>query len=172
MFDQLDINPTQFIGVLSFTAATITCMIAAHRSARDARLWKVLALINCLFAIETYIGLRHRIGGFAETRLRMDGLYAKMHGEIQEIIIIVIGIVGLIIAALFLFWRPVAGGAARIAASITVAVLTLFAIETISLHALDAIFYHHIGPVLMIGWLWAGAAAAISLAALWCVRGE
>jgi hypothetical protein len=172
MLDQFSTNPTQIVGVLSFTAATITCMIAAHRSARDARIWKILALINCLIVVEICIGLRHRVNGFSESLLKVDGLYPKMHGEIQEIIIIVIGTVGLIIAALFLFWRSVARGAARIAASITVAVLALFAIETISLHALDAIFYRHIGPVLMIGWLWASAATAISLAASCCVRGE
>jgi uncharacterized membrane protein len=172
MLDPFSTNPTQFIGALSFTATTIACMMAARRPGRNARMWKGLALVNGLFFLEICIGLRHRIGNFAETLLRVDGLYAKMHGGIQEIIDVAIVIAGLILAALFLSWRQVSDGAARVAASITIAVLTLFAIETVSLHALDAIFYRHIGPVLMIGWLWAIAAAGISFAALWCLRTE
>jgi hypothetical protein len=43
--------------------------------------------------------------------------------------------------------------------------VTLFAIETVSLHALDAAYYRPIGAVLLIGWLWSIACAGICLAA-------
>jgi hypothetical protein len=154
------------IGLLSFAAATIACLIATRRSGlHDARTWKVLALMNGLFFIEIYIGLRYRITELAIKLLKLESLYAQLHGSIQEIIIISIAIIALFFVMLFLFWRPVAGGAARIAASITIAVLALFVIETVSLHALDAVFYRPIGPVLMLGWVWAIAAAGICLVA-------
>jgi hypothetical protein len=60
----------------------------------------------------------------------------------------------------------IARPAARVAASLTIVLLALFAIETISLHEIDAIFYLRIGPVLLVGWLWAVASAGICLAAL------
>lgn len=166
MFDPFSINATQFIGMLSFTMAAFSCLMAARRSElRETRIWKALGLMNGLFAIEIYIGLRHRINDTAHTLLRSEALYAKMHGRQQEIVVLLIAIFALTFVTLFLSWRQVAGGAARVAMSITIAVIALFAIETVSLHALDAVFYRLIGPVRMIAWLWATAAAGVSLAA-------
>jgi hypothetical protein len=45
-------------------------------------------------------------------------------------------------------------------------VLWLFTIEAISLHAVDALMYAYIGPVLAIGWAWAALALTITAAAL------
>jgi hypothetical protein len=160
-------NPTQLVGLLSFFAATIACLIAMWRSEeRDARTWKVLALINCLFFVEVYFGLRYRITGLAISHLKATGFYTQWHGSTQELIIISIALLGLLAVLLLLLWRQVAGGAARLAASITSLVVALFAIETISLHPLDAIFYRPIGSVATLGWAWALAAAAICLAAI------
>ena len=166
MFDHFSTNPTDLTGLLSFAAATIACLIATRRSQLpDTRTWKLLALINCLFLIEIHFGFRYRITAFAATLLRAEGLYAYMHGRIQEIIIISVAAIALIFVTLFLFWRQVAGSATRVAAAITIALLALFGIETVSLHALDVVFYRPIGPVLMIAWLWVVAAAGICLAA-------
>jgi uncharacterized membrane protein YGL010W len=144
-------------------------LIAALSSrSRDAPTWKLLALINFLFPIEIICGFRFLIHGLATTMLQTEGLYARMHGGIQEIINILIAIIALIFVTLLLFRRQVAGGAARVAVSITIVVVALFAIETVSLHALRAVIYQPIGPVLMIGWLWAIAAAGVCLAAVRC----
>ncbi len=62
---------------------------------------------------------------------------------------------------LFLISCRLAGGAGRIAASLTIIVLALFAIETVSLHAVDAMYYQPIAPILSIGWMWAIAAQEI-----------
>ncbi len=166
MFDRFITNPTELTGLLSFAAATIACLIATQLSGwRDARIWKVLALMNCLFLIEVYVGLRYRINELVITLLKTKGLYAQLHGSNQEIVILSIATIALVFVTLFLFWRQVAGGAARVAASITIAVLALFAIDTVSLHAFDAVFYRPIGPVLILGWVWVIAAAGICLAA-------
>ncbi len=113
--------------------------------------------------MEIYFGLRFSITEFVRTLLKTEDLYGELHGSIQGIIVISILALGFL--SLFLLWRRVAGGAARVAASITIAVLFLFAIETVSLHSIDGIFYQPIGPVLMLGWVWAIAAAGICLAA-------
>jgi hypothetical protein len=166
MFDRLSINPTQLTGLLAFAAATIACLIATWRSgSRDAPTWKLLALMNCLFLIEIFSGLRFHIHDLVKAILKAEGLYAQMHGEIQEIIDILVAIIALIFVTLFLFSRQVAGGAAWVAVSITIVVVALFAIETVSLRALRAVLYQPIGPVLMIGWLWAITAAGVCLAA-------
>lgn len=117
--------------------------------------------MNCLFLIEIYFGLRSRITELAVMLRKTRGVYAKLHGLTQEIMIVAIATIVLVFVTLFLFWRQ---GAARLAASITIAVSALFAIEMVSLHAVDAVFYRPIGPVLMLGWVWVIATAGICAA--------
>jgi hypothetical protein len=165
MLARFGINPTQLIGLLSFAAATIACVIAARRSTwRDARVWQVVAFTNGLFLIEIFFGFRHRIHDYLVALLMAEGEYDQRRGA-QEFIIIWLATIALICVTLFSFSRGLAG-TARIAASLTIAMLALFAIETVSLHALDAVYYRPIGAVLLIGWLWAIVALGICWAAL------
>jgi hypothetical protein len=165
MLDRFVINPTQLTGLLSFAAATIACAIAARRSGwRDARAWQLLGFINGLFLIETFIGLRHRIHDSLVALLMAEGEYGQRRG-MQEPVIIGLATVALVCVTLFLCSRGLAGSV-RIAASLTIALSAMFAIETLSLHALDAVYYRPIGPVLLIGWLWAIAAAGVCWSAL------
>jgi hypothetical protein len=165
MLDSFSINLTQLTGLLSFAAATIACVIAARRSgSRDASTWRLLALINCLLLIETFSGLRYSIHNLFKAMLKAQGLYASLHGGVQEIIDISIAMLALLFVTVLLFWRVV-GGAARVAVSLTIVLVALFAIETVSLHDLRAVIYQPVGPVLMIAWLWAIAAAGICWAA-------
>ena len=160
MLDRFGPNPTQLTGLISFAAATIACVIAARRSNwPDTRVWQILAFINGLFSIEVFIGLRHRVHDYVDALLMAEGQYGQRRG-MQETMIIGLATIALICVALFLLSRRHAG-AVRIAASLTIALLALFAIETVSLHALDAVYYRPIGPVALIGWLWAVAAAGI-----------
>jgi hypothetical protein len=152
-------------GLLSFAAATIACLIAARRSgARDAPTWRLLALTNCLLLVETYIGFRYHIADFARAIAEANNLYARRK-EILESSDILLATIALIFVTLFLLRRHNTSRGVRTAASITIVLVALFAIESVSLHALDAVFYRPIGPVVVIGWLWAIAAAGICLAA-------
>jgi hypothetical protein len=165
MLDRFGTNPTQLTGLLSFAAATMACLIAARRSlGRNARIWQLLAFINGLFLIEIFIGLRHRVHNYVDALLMAEGQYGHRR-EMQEPTIIGLATLALLCATLLLFSRRLTG-AVRTAASLTIALLALFAIETVSLHALDAIYYRPIGTVLLIGWLWAIAAAGICWAGL------
>ncbi len=164
MLGGFGINLTQLTGLLCFAAAILACAIAARRSdRRDARVWWGLAFVNSLFLVEVYIGLRHRIHDHFVARLMADGEYGQRRG-MQEFIIILLATMALICGGLFVFSRRL-GGAVRAAASLTIALAMLFAVETVSLHALDAIYYRPVGPILLIGWTWAVAAAGICLAA-------
>jgi hypothetical protein len=116
-----------------------------------------------MFLIEVLAGLRHRIHDFVNALLMAEGEYSQRRG-MQEFIIIGLTTIALICVPVFLFSRRLGGGALRIAASLTIVLLTLFAIETVSPHAL-AVYYRPIGSVLLIGWLWAIASAGICWAA-------
>jgi hypothetical protein len=165
MLDRFGTNPTQVAGLLSFAASTIACVIATRRSCLDSRAWRVLGFINGLFVFEVFIGLRHRIHDYVNAILMAEGEYSQRRG-MQESIIIWLATIALVCVTLLLFSRRLGGTALRIAAGLTAGLVTLFAIETVSLHALDAIYYRPIGSVLLIGWLWALAAAGICWAAL------
>jgi len=165
MLDQFGTNLTQLTGLLSFAAATMACIFAARRSiSRDARIWQLLAIMNGLFFIEILIGLRHRVHNYVDALLMAQGQYGERRW-MQESMIIGLATIAIICVVPLLFSRRLAGGA-RLAASLTIALLALFAIETVSLHALDSVYYRPIGSVLLIGWMWAIAAAGICWAAL------
>ena len=165
LLNDLSINLTQLAGMLSFAGAAGACVAAAWRSELwETRIWRTLAFVNLLFFMEVVIGLRHHIHDLVDQMLMAQGRYSE-RAEMQEFFIMTLAIVTVIIMAISLiFWRT-AGKGARIAAIITIALSGLFAIETVSLHALDAIFYRPLGPVLAIGWLWVAAAIGICLAA-------
>jgi uncharacterized membrane protein len=165
MLDRLGTNPTQLTGLLSFVAAATACVIAALRSTwPDARVWQVLGFINGIFLIEIIFGLRHRIHDYLVAMLKAEGEYGQRRG-MQEFVIIGLATIALICVMLLLFSRRLAGNV-RIAGGLTIALLALFAIETVSLHSLDAVLYGSIGPVALIGWLWAIATAGICWTAL------
>ena len=165
MLNRLGTNPTQLVGILAFAAAAIACLVAMRRPGRhDERAWLMLAFINFLCLVEIFVGLRHRVQAFGASILMANGTYAQ-RGPMQEIVISSFAVAALICAILILSWYKTTGPAARVATSVTIAVLALFSIEAVSLHAIDAIFYRSIGPVLLIGWIWALASAAIVFAA-------
>lgn len=164
MIDRFITNPTQLTGVLAFAVATIACAIASRRTqGRDMRLWALLAAVNFLFFIEIFAGFRHRIHDFADGLLMARGLYDERRAP-QEMIVMSVGAIAFLFVLLPLLLRRFST-TARLAASVTIAVSALFAIEVVSLHAIDAVLYRWIGPVYLIGWMWAVAAIAICLAA-------
>jgi hypothetical protein len=171
MLDRFSTNPTQLIGLLSFAATTIACLMAARRSgSRDALTWRLLALINCLFLIETISESRYHFHNQVRAMLKVEGLFAQLHGRGQEIINISIAIIALICVTVVLFLYHVAGGAVRVAVSMTILLVALFVIETVSLHELRPVLYQPMGPFLLIGWLWSIPAAVICIAAAHTMR--
>jgi hypothetical protein len=167
MLNRYIANPTQLTGLVSFAASAITCLLASRWSgSRDARVWSVLALANILFFVEVFAGARHRLTLAVISALAADGYYWRLHGAAQAALIIIVAVVGASFAAWILSMLHGSGRTFRLAAALTVLVATLFAVEVVSLHQVDAIFYRPLGPVLAIGWAWAVAATVISLAAI------
>jgi len=115
--------------------------------------------------LEIFIGLRHRLHDLAVAALLAHSEYGE-RSSIQEIIISSFAVVAIGLAAVIFFCHKDVVGSAKVVTGITIAVSLLFAIETVSLHAVDAVFYHPVGSVMIIGWIWAVAASGVVLAAL------
>ncbi len=162
MIDALQINPTQFTGLLAFGGAALACAVAA-RASSDRRWWW-LAGVSSICMLEAGLGLRHRAHDLVDVLLRAGGWYdARSHPQVFLLVIVAV------LAAGALGWLSslrATTSEIRIGAAASVGALSLFGIEAISLHAVDALMYTSIGPVLAIGWAWAALALIIAAAAL------
>jgi hypothetical protein len=153
MINRLGTNPTQFLGMIAFAAAAAACLVAAYRpTARDRRAWMFLALINGVFLIEVFFGFRHRIHDMANSILTAQGTYGD-RASLQRILILVVALLAFALACCVV-WPRFTNVGSKLAASTGIAILALFAIETVSLHSLDAVLYRPIGPALLVGWIW------------------
>ncbi len=152
-------NPTQLLGLVAFASATIACIFAKRNSPAEGRAWIILAVANAAFFVEILIGIRHHLHEIAVSVLLSAGLYAN-RTDLQYGLILAGAAIPLLAALPLLLFRWLRKPRLIIATFASFSVLTLFAIEAISLHRIDAIFYQEIGPVLLIGWLWCVACLA------------
>lgn len=162
MIDALPIDPTQLTGLLAFGCAALACAFAG-RVGRERRWWG-LAGVSSVCMLEVALGLRHRAHDLVDSLLRAGGWYdARSPAQV-----LLLAIVALLAAASLGWLTSLRGTAAevRVGAAAGMTALWLFGIEAISLHAVDALMYARIGPVLAIGWSWAALALVIAAAAL------
>lgn len=136
-------DATQWVGVLSFGGAFAVCLVTACRP------WPLLAIVNGGYAAECVLGWRH---GLHNAAIAAMGEYYSGRASIQIFLIAI----ALGLGAIFLLARRAdpAGRARTGAATATLVTALLFILETISLHAVDAILYRPAAGLLVIGWLW------------------
>ncbi|HEY9063757.1 MAG TPA: hypothetical protein VIO33_02145 [Burkholderiaceae bacterium] len=164
-------NPTQLAGFTSFFAAAIAAGLAARFASNPAtrRHWGWIAAIQLMLAAEVMLDLRYLAHDAIDRTLSAFGVYESRR-PIQLVL--------LAIVALLAGWLVVRRWAAayesqyaRAAEFATFAALLDFAVETVSLHQVDAVLYRSIGPVLLNGWLWTATALAVVVSVLterWC----
>jgi hypothetical protein len=165
ILENLGTNPTQLLGLIAFASATIACLFATKTNPNENRTWIALAIANVAFFIEILVGTRHRLHDIAVSLLLSVGLYAG-RADLQYGLIFASTAIPLLAGLLFLFVRRLRKRRLIVATIASFSVLTLFAIEAISLHRIDEIFYQEVGSVLLIGWLWCVACLATVLSAL------
>ena len=155
-------NATQLIGIVAFFGAALACATAAFRKREGRKVWITLAFMHLAFSIEVLVGFRHRVHNLAVSGLLADGIY----GQRAEIQLPLIGLLGLVLAAvavMILTRLRNANARQKLAVALAAALVALFTIETVSLHAIDAILYRPVGPIMLIGWIWLAACAATIL---------
>jgi hypothetical protein len=147
-------DATQWAGVIAFGGAALTCFWV--------RLWPwiIIGTINLAMAIECGLGMRHRAHNLAIEF--MGPLYANRVGVQIGLIFSAVFVV-LVTASLLLHrkhWRVPAA-----VTTATALALALFSVETISLHAVDALLYQPVAGLLVIGWVWAALGSVTAIAA-------
>ncbi len=148
----MQINSTELAGLLAFAPTALLCVTAARSSPkRQRRDWAMLAGLYALLTVEIVASGRHRLDGLLAGWLRAEHLYPDRR-PVQAAAILLLIALGWLAAR-----HVVQRGSTRrlrIARAATAAVILLFAIESVSLHAVDGLLYRPVGPILLIGWLW------------------
>lgn len=167
MIERFGSNPTQIAGILAFVVTALACFIAsgARRKSRDLSIWRRLSIVYGLLAIEMIAAMRHRIHDFVNALLKATGEYSARSG-LQEMLIAALAIVIITTMGVYFVRLGKVKGATRLAVGVTIALVALFLLEMISLHAIDAILYRPIGPLMAIAYLWIAASAVTGIAAL------
>jgi hypothetical protein len=115
--------------------------------------WGAIAGIYTILSIEILVSGRHLIDQAIGDWLRPQHLYPERRPA-QAVAILILVFLALLTARLAVRRAPT--GRLKIATGATAAVLALFTVESLSLHAVDAVLYCPVGPIMLIGWLWLG----------------
>jgi hypothetical protein len=175
-------NPTRSAGQLAFAAAAVAAALVARRTvAPDLRLWWTVALVFALLWIETAVEWRFVPRSVAQHTLEARGAYGSRTG-LQEMLLVALaaGALAAVVAAVGVALGRRRSGAlrarfhasTRVAFAATAALVVLFVVEAVSLHAIDAWLYATVGPMLAIGWLWLASSALVVVMAAAHSRGR
>lgn len=153
-------------GALLFGAAALTCASAAQRAPhRERTPWRIVAMMQLAFAVEVVLGFRYGLLGGADALLQAHGWYASRRPVQAGLIALTLALT--VLWGLRLLGQRERGGAALTLARVGNALgLALFAVETVSLHQVDAVLYARVGPLNRLACLWALVAVIVALAAL------
>jgi hypothetical protein len=160
----LPLDATQWVGVAGFGVAAVLCARAARNNSTG---WWILMALNALLALEIVAGWRYRVHDLADAILLNKGWYPSRSPWQM----------GMIAFALVVLLAAGLAARSRIHSAVFASAVTahcfavsIFVIEAISLHAVDAFFYFDAGPIKVIAFFWLAASAWVGLAALTSAR--
>lgn len=159
-------NPTQATGFAVFLVTSICCWLPGRRGG-----WRWLAAIYLVLAGELLLEGRHGLRLLVNDLMQQSGLYSA-RGGYQLVIAGLVTVVLLIAIYQILrrgLWTKVSqrGKRAWIA---TTGLLMFFAVEFLSVHAVDAVLYHTSGGLMHIAWIWLLLAGITTVSAIIEVR--
>lgn len=162
-----DWNPTRLLGTLSFALTSGLCGLVVYlcflrRQRRDPGhsmgLWIGLLVAQLAMLVELQTSMRFDAGEVLRSVIRDMDLYENRR-QLQAMAFVVVAIPMIAIYSTAFYMVRKRGLPVILAVGGTLASLSLFCLPLISLHAIDRIMYHHIGPVMLISLMWFGSAA-------------
>ena len=161
----LSISPTQEAGIASHLLAAVACGVAWTRSRGHNRLTTTLGLLELFLLFDALLNWRWILHGFLVKTAMERAVYDERTLP-QEVLTALLASATLVSAAttIRLFWnRP--GACLALCGGLISA--EFWAMEVISLHAIDLILQRRIGPMLIIASVWIVSSAFIVLGVLW-----
>lgn len=154
----MNINATQFAGLLSFGVAAAFCYRAWRATRQETHLWAFVSLLYVLIAADTVLGARYHVSNLIRAALRYLEVYQDRRLWQAVIVICLMGLIWGLLRAGFHAGRHQEKNMLQ-AISLSLLAPVFFALEVTSLHGVDAVLYHRAGPLLVIGWIWVALAA-------------
>jgi hypothetical protein len=157
-----DWNPTRLLGTVSFALTAGLCGLVVYlcflrRKRRDPGhgmgLWISLLVAQLAMLIELQVSMRFDAGEVLRGLITDMNLYENRR-QLQAMAFIVVAIPMLAVYSTVFYLVRKRGLPVIMAVGGTMASLSLFCLPLISLHAVDRIMYHHIGPVMLISLMW------------------
>ena len=157
------LTPVKASGMASYLVAAAACGFTATRSAglRVPRLASVLCALDLVLFVDITFDLRWRLYAFYK-RGAISHRWYNERAEPQVVALISVA-VALLVTATWLCRRfaPVRGAPLAICGALLS--IGCWLTELISLHAVDAVLYRHIGPLMLVCYLWILASAMTAL---------
>lgn len=120
-------------------------------------------MVQGAFVVELLVGWRYGWHDAAQSLLRSHDGYAGRE-PLQAALIAAVAV--LCVAVAVLAWRATRSDrAATVAACASAAMAGLLLVEAVSLHAVDAVMYRPLGPVVLLAWAWAATAMVVTAVA-------
>jgi len=144
------LTPTAWCGILAFGSAGAILLAASIRLGQRVHL--VCGLIYMILLVDVLFNFRHQLHGWVNAWMKTNQTYAdRQPRQLVILAIILLGVCGSI--AILRRVHPM-DRLTWLIVAMTLGVSALFLLELVSLHAIDALLYRRVGPVLVIGVLW------------------
>ncbi len=157
-----DWNPTRLLGTLSFALTSGLCGLVVYlcylrRQRRDPGhgmgLWIGLFVAQLAMLIELQMNMRFDAGDLLRDVIRDMDLYENRR-QLQAMAFVLVTLPMIAVYSTVFYMVRKRGLPVILVVGGTMASLSLFCLPLISLHAVDRIMYHHVGPVMLISLMW------------------
>jgi hypothetical protein len=148
------LNPVKACGMATYLIASVACGLVAVRTAkpRISRIAVVLGLVQAVLLLDIAFDWRWRLYDWLRSQAEVHHWYEQRHWpQIIVLATLAAALAAAMATARRRFWS-LPGGALAVAG--TLLSIGCWLVEVISLHATDSILYHHIGPLMIISFVW------------------
>jgi hypothetical protein len=148
------LNPVKAGGMASYFIASVACGLTAVRTVnpRISRLAALLGLIQAVSLLDIAFDWRWRLYDWLRSQAEAHHWYEQRHWP-QVFVLATLGAaLAAGMAAARRRFRSLPG--AVLAVEGTLLSIGCWLVEVISLHATDSILYHHVGPLMIISFVW------------------
>jgi hypothetical protein len=148
-------SPTRVAGLLAYGATSMACAarwVNARRNGTSSQLYAVLAAVQFFLFLDMAFNWRWKIHEFWGQDAMQHGVYSERRPP--QVIAIVGLIVLVIFASVFISARFRNRKGAGLALTATITSVGLWCCEAISYHYIDLVFYHMVGKMMVVSFVW------------------
>ncbi len=148
------LNPVKAGGMASYLIASVACGLTAVRTVnpRISRLAVVLGLIQAVLLLDIAFDWRWRLYDWLKDQAVAQRWYEQRHWPQVVVLATLAAALAAGMAAARRRFRSLTGAA--VAVEGTLLSIGCWMVEVISLHATDSILYHHVGPLMIVSFVW------------------